>query len=295
MLGNLTNLTAFCASNRRSILFVFGAVSLAGCANFQGSIAPHVSLENIVDNVQCELKAAYEYYQPTYKWLDHWAASFTLTMKREDTAAFTPKIDYLNADKFGLGATGEASSDTIRSLTTKRTLHLEDLRKYKCKPPPPGILTERLGLFEALGEALHERGPDDVAGEEPDDLGYRIDYALKFGAGVTPTWIFTRIPGVGAGFAGSRETTHTLDMAFTDETPHASKVCVVNLRPGAPLDCTIPPAVVTPPARHAVRQTDRSARTRTAPGRVSPEVRQRLDNTLQRLQLENLLPQRLLR
>jgi hypothetical protein len=117
---------------------------------------------------------------------------------------------------------------------------------------------------------------------------------LKFGAGATPTWIFSRIPGVGAGFAGSRETTHTLDMAFTDETPHASKVCVVNLRPGEPLDCTIPPpAKPKPPG--VVQRADRTARTRTAPGRVSPEVRQRLDNTLQRLQLENLLPQRLLR
>jgi hypothetical protein len=294
MFDKRIHLRTFCLQNGRSKLVLLGAIYLTGCANFQGSIAPHVSLENIVDNVQCELKQAYEYYQPSYKWLGHWAASFTLTMKREDTAGVSPKLDFLNPDKFGIGVTGEVSSDTIRSMTTKRTLHLEDLRSYKCRPPPAGILTGRLGLFEALGEALHERGPDDVAGEEPDDLGYRIDYALKFGAGATPSWIFTRIPGVGAGFAGSRETTHTLDMAFTDETPHASKVCVVNLRPGQPLDCTIPPAgVVKPPPSAAVQRIDRAAGTRTAPGRVSPEVRQRLDNTLQRLQLENLLPQRL--
>src|SRR5882672_10595276 len=107
MLVERISSTAFFRLNGRTKFVLFSVICLAGCANFQGSIAPHVSLENIVDNVQCELKAAYEHYQPKYKWLDHWAASFTLTMKREDTAGFTPKIDYLNMDKFGVGATGE--------------------------------------------------------------------------------------------------------------------------------------------------------------------------------------------
>jgi hypothetical protein len=284
--------SVLCARHARLALMLISASCLMGCANFQGSIAPHVSLEDIVDNVQCELKEAYLAYQPKYPWLDHWAASFTLTMKREDKGGITPKLDYLEVDRFGLGITAEASSDTIRSMTTKRTLHLRDLPTYKCKQPRSGVFTGRLGLFESLNEALHERGVDDVAGEEPDDLGYRIDFSVRLGAGVTPTWIFTRIPGVGAAFAGSSETTHTLDIAFSDATSHAAKVCVVNLQPGAPyLDCTIAPS---PPAtkRWAATRPDRSARTPTARGRVSTEVRQRLDSTLQRLQLENLLPQR---
>jgi hypothetical protein len=279
------------STSRAFLIWAAGAVGLAGCASLEGPIAPHVSLEAIVDNVQCELRDAYLAYQPTYKWLDHWASSFTLTMKREDQSGLAPKFDYLNPDKFGLGATGELSSDTTRSLTTKRTLHLADLPNYDCKRRPPGIFTGPLGLAESLGEALHERGKDDVAGEEPDDLGYRIDFALKAGAGVTPSWILTRIPNVGFGLTASRETTHTLDIAFSDATPApVSKVCVVNLRPG-PLDCSVPPAAK--PAHRKSLKADRTARTPTARGRVSPEVRYRLDNTLQRLQLENLLPQRL--
>ena len=237
-----------------------------------------------------ELKEAYSRYQPIYPWLDHWAASFTLTMKRQDKAGIAPRFDFLDADKFGLGITGEVASETIRSLTTKRTLHLEDLPKFYCTRPAPGIFTGGLGLLESLREALHLRDVNDVAGEEPDDLGYRIDFAVKLAAGANPTWIFTRVPGAGVGLAGSQETTHTLDIAFTDATPpRPSKVCVVNLRPGEPLDCTVPPAAK--PGKRA--RPDRAAGTRTAPGRVTPEVRQRLDNTLQRLQLENLLPLRL--
>jgi hypothetical protein len=82
-------LRTFCLQKVRPKLVLLGAIYLTGCANFQGN-APHVSLENIVDNVQCELKQAYEYYQPSYMWLGHWAASFTLTMKREDTAGVSP-------------------------------------------------------------------------------------------------------------------------------------------------------------------------------------------------------------
>ena len=215
---------------------------------------------------------------------------------RADKAGASPKFDFLETDKFGLGATAEVSSDTIRSFTSKRALLLEDLKNYNCKPPRSGILAGRLGLYENLGVTLHSRGRDDVAGEEPDDLGYRIDFSVKIAAGVTPTWIFTRIPGVGATFTGSLESTHTLDIAFTDATPRASKVCVVNLHPGSPyLDCSIPPP--PPPGAASLapgrRKADRTAATPTARGRVTPEVRQRLDNTLQRLQLENLLPQRL--
>src|SRR5947209_1388723 len=122
-------LSAFWTRIIKPALGVLGAAGLASCANFQGSIAPHVSLEDIVDNVQCELQAAYRKYQPRYKGLDHWAASFTITMKREDRAGVSPKFDFLEADKFGLGATAEVSTDTIRSMTSKRTLVLEDLKK----------------------------------------------------------------------------------------------------------------------------------------------------------------------
>jgi hypothetical protein len=112
------------STSRAIAVSAASTICLAGCANFEGSIAPHISLEQVVDNVQCELRDAYQYYQsqPAYRWLEHWAASFTLTMKREDKAGLTPKVDFLHEGVFGIGGTGEASTDSIRSLTTKRTL-----------------------------------------------------------------------------------------------------------------------------------------------------------------------------
>jgi hypothetical protein len=276
------------STSRAFSVFAASTICLAGCANFEGRIAPHVSLEDIVDNVQCELKEAYKLYQsqPAYSWLEHWAASFTLTMKREDKGGFTPKVNFLHEAVFGVEGTGEASTDSIRSLTTKRTLLLKKLPDHTCKRPPPGLLTSRLGLTESLGEALREWGPDDAIGQEPDDLGYRIDFSVKLGAGATPSWILTRFPSVGFGLAGSRETTHTLDMAFADvsEKP-VQQVCVVNF--GARQCLRIPPP--SPPKKGEKSDGRPSPRH----GGVSPEVRQRLDNTLQRLQFENLLPQRL--
>jgi hypothetical protein len=262
--------------------------AMLGCTDFRGRIAPHFSMEQVVDNVECELQEALSKYKADYPWLHHWAASFTITLKREDRGSFGPKVDYLNPDVFGIGASGEFVIDGIKTLTTKRTLLLRDLPRYVCKKEAFGsIMTGRLGLIESLGDSLRERGSDDVIGVEPDDLGYRIDFSIKAGGGISPSWILTRIPGAGFNMGASSETTHILDIAFSDATPKRPMLVEVT---------NFPRGGVSAPASDYVPKV-RQGRSGSPPaityrGGVSLDTRQRLDSTLQRLQLETLLPRR---
>lgn len=255
------------------------------CTDFSGRIAPYFSMEQVVDNVQCELQSAYMSYLPNYSWLQYWASSFAITLKREDKGGVTPKFDYLNPDVFGIGATGELAANGIRTLSTKRTLLLRDLPKYKCPQSSSSlVLTGSLGLYESMGEALTARSSDDVIYVEPDDLGYRIDFLVRAGIGASPTWMLFRVPGIGASLGASRETTHILDIAFADARPRPpQEVEVVNF----------PQAGVTTKGQPTIQLQGRPRSQQVpAPGRVPLDVRQRLDFTLQRLQLETLLPRR---
>ena len=277
----------------RSGLIAAGTVCLAGCASFEGQIAPLVSLEDVADNIQCELAATYKEYRKDYGWLAHWASSFTITMKRQDKAGLTPKFDYLEKDIFGIGVTGELFNYSTRSLTTKRTLPLNKLSNHTCNPVRSGLLTGSLGLRESIGEALRVRGRNDPAlKEEPDDLGYTIEFAIKLGAGVSPSWILTRIPGVGFGAGGSSETTHTLNIAFTNnaepDPPPPLKVCFVD-PPSGWGACEVKPAPPTgPPQGMRAPQGKRVETVRRPRGGVSEGARIRLDSTLFRMQLQNL-------
>lgn len=276
-----------------ALLTAATVLCVSACASFEGRIAPHFSLEEVADNIQCELQEAYLEQKKHFPWLEQWAASFTLTLKRQDKVGLGPKFEYLEKDVFGLGATGEVSTDAIRSLTTKRTLALKNLEAHTCKRPSAGLLTGRLGLRESLHEALRVRGKGDAIDETPEDLGYHIDFAIKAAAGVSPSWIFTRIPGVGFGVSGSSETTHTLDIAFADNTPKGpQKVCVVN-SPAGWTQCDAkprPPAVVVPPEAGLKSDgTERFRKDRRRPrATVTPQAKQQLDGTLFRMQLQNL-------
>jgi hypothetical protein len=266
-------------------------LSLGACSTISSeSITSNIPLNDIVDRIGCDLKTAYLIYRKDYKWLDDWAASFTITIRQEDRSGVAPGLNYLLPTgantSFGLGVSGGISGNNTRTLTTKRTIVLKNLKKFDCKTPnSSSALASELYLFEPLRDALRAVDKNDPANEKPDDLGYRIDFAVKTNISANPSFVLYRVPGIGAEFSVSREKTQSIDIAFSDNTPRGTPIVYVE---------NLPPLSVSHHEKSVVsRQRGRVSTTPKAPLSVTPEARQRLDNTLQRLQLETLLPRRL--
>lgn len=263
---------------------------ITGCVDREESITRGVGITHIADRVECDLKVVYQKYLPHYPWLKDWAASFNLTIKQEDVLGGAPGVGYrvpLSPNsQFGLDASIGLTSTGTRTLTTKRTVLLNNLLKYSCKDivVSDSPLTHDLGLAEPFGDALSAYDKKDVINKEPDDLGYRLDFIARIGGHANPLVILKRFTGVGVDFTASTEKTNSLEIAFADARPKApQEVFVVNFPAGG----SVQGGATTP----SIRRETRTRLPATGLG-VTPDVRLRLDNTLQRLQLETLLPRR---
>lgn len=259
-------------------------VSIGGCANVNSlSITDGISVADISDRIQCDLKAAYAANSAIYPWLEHWAASFEITIKQQDQASLKPSLEYSLLTNpfrfFGFKAGLSAVGTGTRTLTTKRTVLLKNLLKYNCSNPGGTYLANALHILEPMRDALSARDEQDAIEKEPDSVGYRIDFIVKTGLNANPSFVLYRIPGVGAEFSLEREKTQTLDIAFSNATPASPQKVFVTNWPS-----TRSPNVRAPSGMPAPSY-------RSAPS-LTPEVRQNLNNTLQNLKLENLLQRR---
>lgn len=277
---------------------VLGALLLTSCAKFDERVNASVSMIDVVDRIQCELKEAYINLRPQYPWLKNWATSFELSLQKDVTLGVTPKLEYatpIPSGMFNLEASAGISGRSSQTLVSKRTISLlPKLLNFAC----PALLRDttfggRLGIEEALRDILSVRDKGDVFDEYPTAPGYKIEFDLKYNASASPMFAFTRITGIGAGFSYEQQKRSSVDFAFTDATPAGpakpQRVFVVNFPPG--YGATRSPAAVSPsPAagggRRLKRRDEAGADQRNSP--LSPEVRQRLDATINRLQMQNL-------
>src|SRR5947209_18842902 len=103
---------------RYSILF--GALA---CAAFEGActtipLARPDLVPAMVHHVQCELKDARKNLITENRWLDTWAAAFTLTMKAEQQGNAAPEISLLgpfHGGTFGIPIGVGISADATRT------------------------------------------------------------------------------------------------------------------------------------------------------------------------------------
>ena len=204
---------------------VFCAAALSGgCVSVSSELLPEASLTMVANRVECELGRAYDQLQPRYKWLKDWKAVFTLTVKQEDSAGIAPGFAYgipVGSGGFALGAGGTLSQKGTRTITTKRSVNLTDIKAPDCDLIDENVspLAGRLDIADPLRAALQTREDRDPFKEKPDDLGYTIDFLLIASGHVNPVFAFAHVSGLGADFSLSRQKTHTLAIALVDASP----------------------------------------------------------------------------
>lgn len=276
------------------------ALALGGCYSFDGRVDDEVQVSAIIDKIECELKDAYKKHVGAQPVLARWSASFTLDLQRDTAAGVGPKLGYsvpTSTGAFQLDAGAGVSGKKARTLNFTRTIKaLGALSTYECKDAPrTGVFTGSLGIEEAFADFLGGADKGDKVGP-PEEVGYTIEFDVKYSAGVTPTFIFTRITGLGAEFSASVEKRNKLTFAFADNPPPDNsplRVFVTNWEQGRNVTAVDPAR----PASQRLRKTGSGgagqrgqpgSRERLYSGQVSPETRQRLDSILMRMNLQSL-------
>jgi len=270
---------------------------IGGCASFEGAIAPSLPIDKVIDHIQCELLAAYREELPGHRWLKDWVAGFSLSLQKDDESKITPGADYLApipAGRIGIGVDLELKGKTRRTLTVKRTLLLKDFDNVSrvdrfvqdhCSQARAGNtpLLGDIGLREALRDALESRDASDFLGEKPETLGYRAEFTLAYSVSGGPSWTLRRFTGLGFGLSANRETVHTLDFAFSDNSPKPTpKVEVINFPAGFGKG-----GASTSSSGGKQRQGVESRKMYSGE-RITPNARFNLESTFQQLQLQGL-------
>ena len=69
----------------RTGMYIMPIFVLGGCAINPGLPDDgRVSIGEVIERVQCEMKAAYSANTARHPWLRNWAAGYTLNLERED-------------------------------------------------------------------------------------------------------------------------------------------------------------------------------------------------------------------
>ncbi|MGG6895902.1 hypothetical protein [Rhizobium sp. BR 315] len=271
-------------------LVIAGLVIFSGCTSFETPLEGKDDIRLVGDRVICEFRDAYNMQMKKGNtWLQNYAVSYLLTLKREDSINGGPHIGYkasFSHDRsfsLGDGASIGATGTGIRTITTKRQFKLADLPAVKnCPVAPPKMFRGSLGIGEGLEEALSAQGG--AAAGPPfqnnlADLGYTISFEIKTSASVDPTFGIQRITGVGVNMGAYSDKTNTLDIAYTDATPRPQVIDVrVTNFPGQP-------GLVGTPPRPGAHKKPLIGIPQLL---ISPEVEDRLNQTINRLQNDRL-------
>jgi hypothetical protein len=266
---------------------------LGGCAHFDTPIESKANIRDVVDRLQCEFKDAYtSQIKEGHDWLANYAASYLLTLRREEILEGSPHIGYeapINStDTFSLGNGGHlgVTNTKIRVISTKRQFLLKDLASIDCTNLKRNgeMFRGKLGIAEGLDEALSAEGTrrkNNPFRNSLVDLGYTITFELKKSASIDPTFGFVRVTGLGIDIGGSTDRTDTVDIAYSDATPAKQppplEVHVTNF----PVQGL--PSRPQPPSEQKPGRPRKAEGAPTSLPVITPDVEQRLNNTLNRL------------
>jgi hypothetical protein len=252
----------------------------------------------VVERVQCEIADAVRENLPNNPWLKTWAGGFALTLKVETVAGITGTanwvIPWTPTSTFGIGASAGISGDMTRTAVVKFMLPLDQFTQYTCLQPDNGgidgrIFVSNLGLSDWLRRAIQSGDRIDVP-NQPTELDYTLNFAVALNGGVTPGITLVNL-SASTNPTASGTYTHTLDLAFTDASPsNPQKVFVVNW-PGtvAGLARAVPgQRLQLMPRTYRVVPGTFPYRGTGSHG-IDPDVKRRLDQILDNLQLRAIL------
>lgn len=285
---------------------VIGGGLLTGCTSLPSlPDETRIPVSAVVDRVQCEIRDAINANIPDYPWFKNWAGGFALTLKVEEvvgadaTAGWV--VPWSPPNGLTLGLSTGASHDTTRTAIVKYILPVKDFAQYRCVQPPsygPGThpFLGSLGLTEWLSRVLRSSNSNDVA-KQPSEIDYTLNFAVALNAKFSPGITLINLTA-GADASANRTDTHTLDLAFTDASPsNPQKVFVVNWPslaavPNAgsgvpPAPAPVPGGQVAPHTYHVIPGTYPFKGTGSKG--VDPDIKRRIDQILDNLQLRSLL------
>ncbi len=214
---------------------LFGTASLAGCTIPDFPDEGFISVGEVVDRVQCELRHAKASYG---KEVDAWQGAFALKLSVITNQEANPSLDwvipYRLNETFKFSPSLAISNRVTREGKLKFDIVFRDLSPTPCNNVQnPGLhrLYGDFGLANWIGRTLGATGPDDRT--SPGAFDYSLEFGIKLGGRATPGFSIIRLGG-SAALSADRTDSHSLTATFTKAPSlspllSANIVCVANL------------------------------------------------------------------
>jgi hypothetical protein len=219
------------------------AASLAACMTVPQLPEEHeISIEAVANRVKCELRDAAK--EQTWLVTENWVGAIDLTVEiihkgvGAGSLAFVVPVSH---GTFSLGFTGGPTESAKRTVTVNFPVKIRELNGLPCRPAD-GVTDRRLqgdlGLIEwvqrVAGTVKRPAPPPAAAARagrprsrpsEDRGIGYTLEFDLLLEASVTPSFRIIPAPGQdrtgSLRLAGSRDSSHKLDISLTPESPNA--------------------------------------------------------------------------
>jgi hypothetical protein len=207
----------------RAGLCVLPILVLGGCAINPGlPDERRVSIGEVIERVQCEMKAAYVANTVRHPWLRNWAAGYTLSLEREDKRGLDLNgsiISALNPGTFSLGGKVGLSETGTETGSVEFNFKLFALEKLDCESKPfdnrATYFTGSTGFeawFQRVADGIDTRKTDLI--DEPKAFGHSLTFKVSGSGSISPGWSLPT-GSWGGSPAASRLDTYILKVGFT--------------------------------------------------------------------------------
>ena len=290
----------------RATVSICGSALLAGCALHPGlPDERRISIAEVIERVQCEMKAAYDANKGRHPWLKNWAAGYVLSLERVDERSISfggTIINTMSAGVLNLAGKAGGGEKATETGNVSFTFNLPDLDHIACavsETPSRGIYfsgeTGAAAWISRIADGIDEREKDLVT--IPDSFGHTIAFVVSGNGSITPTWSAATGNATATPLL-SRADTYNLKLGLVKiPTPPKEKIQKVEVtnfpawmksgRPAqpAPEPGARPLSKSDGAPKAKALSTSPSApnrRSRTAP--VDPETQRQIDRVIERLE-----------
>ncbi|MGO6685626.1 hypothetical protein [Rhizobium leguminosarum] len=206
-------------------------LSVVGCTSApQFDDEEAESLSELSMMVKCQALTAFQTLpQPSPFDLTNWYVTFSITKQTKESAALgVDPFDWIlptNLDKLVLHGNASLGRVSTRNAKVEYTEKLNTPYADFC----PGSNGKKLSIQPVDFKVGAWARQLSATNTTPDSFGYTVDVVVTVGGGLNAELAKRRLSGT-TGFNGERETTRTIDFAFSQAPdPRGSKVYVTNM------------------------------------------------------------------
>lgn len=213
---------------RQMFVVTFVLPLVVGCSMLPSMPQETLETATVVQNLKCEFQEALFEVDPGGTWLQHWNASFNLTLSVDEKGTINPSGSFSHPFAHPLLTVPFSASYSRETTRTEKITfvtsvpHARDRLKFTC--PDRQLhrpLAGRIGVADILRRVLAMK---EKAGIAETQLDYTLDFAIIRNINASPKFSVIPLSGkdlldAGIKLDGSRQHDYTLQITMVEKKP----------------------------------------------------------------------------